>query len=214
MFTLATSVIVLGALAFTLMKMAPLKRPEVFFLLTPTKLTNLVIVPLDPNSNNKIATEKYIECFISQYVIARNEISPYANVLKNNWNKVVKPWSAPKVFSEFTTTTMYRNYALNNQNPNMTCSVNFPTENRDRAFVKISDDTYYVNFVWICENSGGQTPPKKFKIQIRIQSDLDKKVSGVFDNLEKLSANPLGIQVVQYTVMDNESDPLNSDIKL
>lgn len=211
-FVLATSVVVLAALVITLVKMIPLERPEVFFLLTPTRATNVTIEPLIPDSENRKATDNYISGFIREYVIARNTLNINNFVSRNNWTKVVKPWSSSKVFSDFANTTLYREYTLDEQSPNLNCSVNFSNSSRDSAIVKIKDDTYHVNFIWICENSGGQTTQKNYKIQIRIQSDLDKNISGTVDNLKKLSVNPLGIQVTQYTVLDGKGDPLNSDI--
>ena len=211
-FVLATSVVVLGVLVFTLFKMIPLERPEVFFLLTQTRSTNVVIEPLIPDSGNKIATENYIRGFVREYVIARNTLNPNVSITKNNWTKVVKPWSANNVYNAFTNTALYKSYTLNEQPPAVSCSVNFSNSTKDSAIVKTGDDTFVVNFMWICENIGGQTTQKNYKIQIRIQSDLDKNVSGTVDNLKKLSVNPLGIQVTQYSVLEGKKDPLDSDV--
>ena len=164
------------------------------------------------DTNNKNAKEDYIKGFIRQYVIARNTLSPNTLISKNNWGRVIQPWSSAKVFSELKSTILYNEYALKEQTPNISCSVNFSNSNRDRAIIKINNNTYNVNFIWICENIGGQTLSENYKIQIRIQSDLDEKISGVSDYLDKISANPLGIQVVQYTDIDGKGDPLNSDI--
>ena len=211
-FVLSAAIVVLAVLVFTLAKMIPLERPEVFFLLTPTRSTNVVIEPLETNSDNQRAIEDYIQGFIREYVIARNTLNINATISKNNWSKVVKPWSSNKVFSKFVSTILYKEYTLGEQAPKMSCSVNFPNTSKDKAVVKIENDTYNVKFIWICENIGGQSAQKNYKIQIKVQSDLDKKMSGVFDNIEKLSVNPLGIQVTQYTVLDGKEDPLNSDV--
>ena len=212
-FVLATSIVVLGVLLITLIKMVPLERPEVFFLLTPTRATNVTIEPLIPDPTNQKATDNYIRGFIREYVISRNTLTQNPAISKNNWTKVVKPWSSSKVYADFVETKLYKEYALGDQTPNITCSVNFPISTKDSAIVRTStDDTYHVNFIWICENSGGQITQKKYMIQVRIQSDLDKKVSGTVDNLKRLSVNPLGIQVTKYTVLEGKEDPLNSDI--
>ena len=116
-FVLATSVVVLGVLVFTLFKMIPLERPEVFFLLTQTRSTNVVIEPLIPDSGNKIATENYIRGFVREYVIARNTLNPNVFITKNNWTKVVKPWSDNNVYNAFTNTALYKSYTLNQQTP-------------------------------------------------------------------------------------------------
>ena len=211
-FVLSASIVVLGALGVTLFKMIPLERPEVFFLLTPTRSANVTIKPLTPDSGNKTATDNYIKGFIREYIIARNTINPNITVLRNNWSKVVKPWSSSQVFSDFVKTNLYKEYTLGDQAPTMSCSVNFSNSAKDSAIIRTDTYTYNVNFTWICENIGGQTTQKNYKIQVRIQSDFDDKASNMVDNLNKLSINPLGIQIVQYTVLYNKEDPLNSDV--
>ncbi len=212
-FVLAASVVVLGSLVFTLLKMMPLERPEVFFLLTQTRPSNVVIEPLVPDTNNKVATSNYIHGFIREYITARNTLYTNSYITKNNWTKVVKPWSSNEIYDDFVHTDLYKAYALSSQTPGISCSVNFPDSKKNSSIVDLGDDKFLVNFMWLCENIGGQTTQKNYKIEIRIQSDLDKKMSGVFENLEKLSANPLGIQVTQYTILDGKGDPLNSDVK-
>ena len=96
--------------------------------------------------------------------------------------------------------------------PPDTSNPNFSSPDNDKPILRISNDnTYHVKFTWVCENIGGQTTQKNYKIQIKIKSDLDKNISGTLDNLEKLRDNPLGLQVVQYDVLDNRGDPLDSD---
>ncbi len=212
-FVLATSVVVLGALVFTLMKMMPLERPEVFFLYTPTRSANVVIEPLDPSSsNNKVALNNYKEGFVREYVIARNTLSAVPGATRRNWARIVKPWSANDIFSKMVKTPLYKEFALGDQLPNVSCDVNFSSPNNDKPVLKMNNDTYNVKFTWVCKNSGGQTTQKNYKIQIRIKSDLDEKISGTLENLEKLRNNPLGIQVVQYDILDGRGDPLDSDV--
>lgn len=211
-FVLAASIVVLAALVFVLAKMIPLERPEVFFLLAPTRVNNLTIEPLDTdNINNKVAISNYEKGFIRQYVIARNEL--YTNTLatKSNWTKIVKPWSDKKVFSAFTKTILYKDYNFNDVPPSVSCSVNFSNAKGEEAVLRTNNGEYVVSFTWICKNIGGQTTQKNYKIQIRIKSDLDEKSSRTLDFLEKLRDNPLGIQVVQYDVLDGRGDPLDSD---
>ena len=210
-FVLASSVVVLGAMVFTLIKMIPLERPEVFFLYTPTRSANVVIAPLVPDSGNKIAINRYKEGFVREYVIARNTLSTAPGITRKNWSKIVKPWSSDKVFSSLSKTSLYKEFALGDQLPNISCNVNFSSQNNDEPVLRMNNDTYNVKFTWICKNIGGQTTQKNYKIQIRIQSDLDDKVSGTLENLEKLRNNPLGLQVVQYNVLENKNDPLDSD---
>lgn len=210
-FVLATSVVVLGALVFTLWKMIPLERPEVFFLYTPTRSANVIIDPLVPDANNKNAIYAYQKGFIREYVIARNKLSTQPGITRKNWSRIVQPWSSQKVFSQFMKTRLYKDFALGEQLPTVSCSVNFTSPNNEDPVLRMSEDTYNVKFTWICENIGGQTTQKNYTIQIKIQSDLDKKTSGTLGYLEKLRDNPLGIQVVQYNVLDGRGDPLDSD---
>ena len=217
-FVFATSLVVLVALVITLVKMIPLERPEVFFLYTPTRASNIIIEPMTPDSTNAITIENYKEGFIREYVIARNTLGIGKDVIitKNNWDKIVRPWSSKEVLTKFTKTALYSQYRLNDFVPMISCSVNFTHINNDQPILKTSDkdDIYEVKFTWVCknENIGGQTTQKNYKIRIRIQSDLDKKLSGLVNQLEKMRDNPLGIQVVEYTVKGGD-DPLNSDVE-
>lgn len=211
MFVLATSIVVLGALAFTLFKMIPLERPEIFFVQTPTRFVNTVIEPLDTNQDNKTAMEYYERGFIRTYIIARNTLYPNVAMTRNNWAKIVKPWSSDNVFSAFTDTALYKDYTFNNRPSVLSCSVSFSDTKREPAIVRTKNNEYIVNFTWVCENNNGQTTQKNYKIRIKVQSDLDNKLSGTLDNLEKLKQHPLGIQVTEYKVQGNKDDPLNSD---
>lgn len=212
-FVLAASIVVLAALVFVLAKMIPLERPEVFFLLAPTRVNNLTIEPLDTdNINNKVAISNYEKGFIRQYVIARNELYTNALATKSNWTKIVKPWSDKKVFSAFTKTILYKDYNFNDVPPSVSCSVNFSNAKGEEAVLRTNNGEYVVSFTWICKNIGGQNISENYKIRIKIQSTLDKDVSGTLENLRKLTENPLGIQVTEYTVLGGKSDPLNSDI--
>ena len=215
-FTLATSIVVLAALVITLGKMIPLERPEVFFLYTPTRTSNLKIAPMAPNATNNNIVDRYKDGFIREYIIARNWLNTGANgfITRTNWDRIVKQWSAPNVYDDFTNTTLYKKYTFDFQPPTMSCSVNFANINNERAIIDMGNNEFEVNFVWVCkdENISRQPIQKNYKIQLRIQSDLDKKLSGVVGNLEKLRENPLGIQVTEYTIKNGEPDPLNSDM--
>lgn len=210
-FVLATSVVVVLALLVTLWKMIPLERPEVFFLYTPTRSANIIIDPLVPNASNKNALNKYKEGFVREYVIARNTLYANSGMTRKNWLRIIRPWSSTKVYSAFTKTRLYKDFALGEQIPNVSCNVNFSSPTNDEPVLRMNNDTYNVKFTWVCENIGGQTTQKNYTIQIKIQSDLDKKISGTMENLEKLRDNPLGIQVVQYDILVGHGDPLDSD---
>lgn len=221
MFMLATSIVVLAVLVFSLIKLIPLERPEVFFLLSPTRSVNTVIEPLIPEKNNPRALANYKQGFVREYVIARNTLYKEASLTRRNWANVVKSWSSDSVYSAFTKTALYSDYmdyASGDQPPALSCSVNFSGTSQEQA---INDTTprysdyneYVVNFVWICKNSGRQTVQKNYMIRIKIDSVLDKRP----ENLNKLLSNPLGTRVIEYKVLSvdgntsDHSDPLDSD---
>ena len=214
-FVLAGAVVVLATLGFTLIKMIPLERPEVFFL--GIRSSDIVIRPMIPDSTNERRFKLYLQGFIREYIIARNTLYPgtQAYVTRSNWSNVVKLWSSQEVFNAFTKTSLYRDYMFSNTSPSVSCSVNFEDTNKERAIVEMHNGLYQVNFIWVCkdENIGGQITSKSYKIQIRIDSELQSKMSGTLENLEKLRRNPLGVQVVEYVVKDDKGDPLDSDIK-
>lgn len=215
-FVLATSVVVLCTLLFTIAKMTPLERPEVFFLFTPTRsATNIVIEPFVPDSGNAVAIERYKEGFIREYIIARNTISQDSGVMRRNWSTIVKPWSSREVFTQFTKTKLYKNVTFNEKIPNnISCDVDFDSYTTKRPILRMykDRDEYDVKFILVCKNSSGQTTQENYRMQIKIQSELNGKISGTLEQLDKLRDNPLGIQVVQYNVMDGKIDPLDSDI--
>jgi len=215
-FVLSTSIVVLLVLAFTLIKMIPLNRPEVFFLLTPTRSTNIIIEPMDPNTTNEATLRKYFEGFVREYIIARYTVysGVNASVTRNNWAHIVKPWSSNKVFSDFSNTSLYKRYMFSQTVPSVSCYVDFSNTTKEPAVFRLRNGVYEVKFAWICknENSGGQTSQKNYKIQLRIQSELETKISGALDDLRKLHDNPLGIRVVEYSIQDEKKDPFNMDV--
>ena len=222
-FVLATSIVVLVALVVALAKMIPLERPEVFFLLSQTPSVSTTIEPMTPDSSNEEALSAYEMGFVREYVIARNTLTDVAQTRKN-WTNIIKPWSSEAVYSALTKTQLYTDYTFNDRPPVVSCSVNFSNNAKEQAVLKTksarsgkSFSEYIVNFTWICENIGGQTTQKNYMIRIRIQSVLDSKMSGTLENLKKLRSNPLGTQVIGYTVIstdnnrDKTDDPLNSE---
>ena len=214
-FVFATSVVVLLTLIIALVKMMPLERPEVFFLSNQTTAVNAVIEPLVPNSANEQAMNDYEKGFVREYVISRNTLLPNPALTVKNWTNVVKPWSSSRVYSAMTRTTLYGEYMSGDTQPALSCTINFTDKNKEQPVVKTGHndkyDEYTVSFTWVCKNSGGQTTQKNYKIRIRIQSVLDDKTSNTLENLNKLRDNPLGIKVVEYTVLGGDGDPLNSD---
>ena len=215
-FVLAGAVVVLATLFFTLFKMIPLERPEIFFLLTPTRSSDIVIFPMNPDSLNDKRIDFYKKGFIREYIIARNTLYPgsQAYLTRDNWSNVVKLWSSDSVFKDFTKTKLYKDYTFKKTLSSLSCFVYFEGANNEGA-IELHNGRYQVNFVWVCkdENIGGQTTRKNYKIQIKIDSELQGKISGTLENVEKLRKNPLGIQVTEYIVKEGKSDPLDSDTK-
>ncbi len=203
-FVLAASAVVLAVLVFTLTKMAPLTRPEVFFLQNQSRNVNYVLE--QPNPTERDFHKKYIEGFIRTYIIARNTIDPSPTTTMARWNNIVKPWSSSAVYKKFKNTDTYddiEKYRLQN----ISCQVYF-----DQGNIVPTGSVYRVPFTRICknQNSGGQSEPKSYMIQIAIQSYLDNKSDTVLNNLEELRYNPLGIQITEYTVTNNKGvDPLS-----
>ena len=215
-FVLATSIVVLGTLAIALVKMMPLERPEVFFVLNHTISVNTVIEPFVPDSTNSKALNNYEEGFVREYIIVRNTLYPNVALTRKNWANIIKPWSGNRVYGALTRTAIYGEYASGETVPNISCSVNFVDTNKEQAVVKTGSnemyDEYTATFTWICENSGGQTTQKNYKIRLRIQSVLDEKSSNAVEKLSKLRDNPLGTRVVEYTILSGNGDPLDSDM--
>ena len=215
-FVLATSVVVLGTLVFVLVKMMPLERPEVFFVLNHTISVNTVIKPFVPDSTNDRALNDYEEGFVREYIIVRNTLYPNVALTRKNWANVIKPWSGNRVYGALTRTSIYGEYASGARTSMYSCSVNFTDTNKEQAVVKTGQtenyDEYTVTFTWVCENSGGQTTQKNYKIRLRIQSVLDEKSLDALEKLNKLRDNPLGTRVVEYTILSGNGDPLDSRI--
>ena len=203
-FVLAASAVVLAVLVFTLIKMAPLTRPEIFFLKNQSLNVNYVLQ--NPNPKGQGFNEEYKEGFIRMYVTARNTIQNSVEETENDWNNIVKPWSSDKVYDEFQQTDMFKNiYLLRN----ISCDVSF----RDGSIIKMGR-IYTVYFDRVCknQNSGGQTDLKHYKIEIAIQSYLDNKSDIILSaaDLDDLRTNPLGIQVTEYNITNNNGiDPLS-----
>lgn len=204
-FMLAASVVVLGVLVVTLIKMVPLERPEVFFVSASSSLSNVSIKGMEPNAE---ITKSYEEGFIREYVIARNTLYQNTETTRNNWARIVKPWSSSDVFASLTKTNLYQIYTQENQLQPIECNVSFSSVAKTRR-------DWVVEFDWICKNNSGQSVKKNYTIVIKLKSDISK--DGPIEDLSRLRVNPLGTQVTYYEIMDKNrngakgEDPLNSD---
>ncbi len=203
-FVLAASVAVLATLGFSLYKMAPLTRPEVFFLVNQSRNVNYVLKQPDPKDIP--FKEEFIEGFIRTYIIARNSLESPKSITIDRWNRIVKPWSSLPVYTKFKNTNTYTEVTKNRM-PGIVCSINF----NDNSIAKYSKG-YRVVFDRTCFDkiSGRQTEPKSYKIDIAIKTYLDNNSDKVLNYLEGLRDNPLGIQITEYTVVGaKNTDPLS-----
>lgn len=205
-FVLAGSVVVLAALVFTLMRMFPLNRAEVFFMTTqnPAEL-EVVLTELMPSDDNM---ELYKRMFIREYIKARNEIYPNAKVMAKKWNTangVVKTLSSDAVFADFIQTELWSELMSDAPNYDFKCSVEF--RDTGRAIREYTRDglTYLVDFAWFCEDSYGQTNKKDYTIKIKLAYD-----DGGAQKYSVRLDNPLGILVDEYVVQSGDDDPLDT----
>lgn len=205
-FVLAASLVVLGTLGFTLVKMFPLNRAEVFLLTTrPTGDTQVILSELPPEDEN---LDIYKRMFIREYIKARNEITPDARVMTRKWNSsdgLVRTWSTDAVFSEFMQTEMWTELMMDEVGFDFTCSVEFRDTGGAIREYRNDGMTYAVDFAWFCTNNYGQTDIKDFTIVVRLAYDGDarQKYSVRLDN-------PLGIRVAEYSIQSGDADPLDA----
>lgn len=208
MFVLAASIVVLGALTYTLTQMFPLNRAEVFFLTTtPNNNLHVVLRDLPPRDDN---LDMYKRMFIREYIKSRNEVVPNVRVMQKQWGTAdgnVRTWSTDDVFAEFIQTFMWNDLMQTNTGFDFTCSVDF----RDTGNLAIRPDTsdemtYLVEFAWFCANSYGQIDTKDYTIKIRLAYD-----DGTAQKYSARLNNPLGLRVAEYSVQSgNGVDPLDA----
>ena len=202
-FVLAGAIVVLGVLGFTLYKMFPLNRPQVFFLNSELRADRDVVVHQLPTTDENV--KWYKRAFIREYIKARNEIVPDGRVMLRKWNNdatgIVHTWSTDAVYDAFTQTNMWN--AIMNSTPDFefSCSVEF----ENGAVTPRTADTFAVKFKYFCEDSGGQTAKKDYTIVLRLQMDNDTKLKWA----ERLD-NPLGVRVSEYRIESGNGDPLDT----
>ena len=209
-FVMATSLVVLFVLVFTLDKMFPLNRPQVFFL-TSQLLDDqeLTLTALDTTD-----LDGYKQQFIREYVRARNEIVPNLAIMRAKWandsSGIVRTWSADTVFGKFAEMPMVN---IVNQNLDevfdITCSVEFPIDNSVIESSRANEnDVYYVHFDYKCSYGpmGDQVLTQKYTLRVQLESGDGNSVKWA-DRME----NPLGVRVIGYDVIDAQNKVLNTD---
>ena len=202
-FTFVAMLVVLCALVVTLYNMYPLNRPQVFFLTTsPKSDLQILLYEMVPNDEN---LNRYKRAFIREYLKARNEIVPNANVMRTKWNNgidgVVYEWSSQDVYNEFTKTNMWNAWMSGLPDFEFSCSVEFG----NNAFEPYSENVYLVNFYYFCSDSDRQMDKKEYKIRIKLDVD-DSATIKWSDRIN----NPLGIRVSEYEIESGNGDPLNT----
>ena len=205
-FVFAGAAVVLAVLLFTLARMFPFNRAEVF-LLTMENPNNLdrTVSELEPIKNDANIS-LYKRAFVREYIKARNEIYPNIKVMDKKWNMrdgVVRHLSSEAVAADFIRTDLWRELMTGTPNFNIKCSVEF--YDGGITSYRADDMTYLVEFAWFCEDNYGQTNKKDYKIKIRLEYD-----DGSAKKWTQRLDNPLGIKVAEYTVESGDGDPLSS----
>lgn len=202
-FVFATSVVVLISLFFTLAKMFPLDKTQIFFLMAqPSSELEIEIKPFTPSAEN---LDIYKHAFIKEYFKARNEIIPNATAMQAKWsnteNGLVAMWSSDDVFNEFVMTGAYDLLMFDTPNLDMSCNIEF-TDIQTR----VAGIEYAVYFRYFCGNKNdGQTQSKDYTIVIRLEQDA--KI-----HWAERARNPMGLRVTKYKIEQGGSDPLNMDL--
>ena len=200
----AATLVVLGAMVVTLYNLFPLNRPEVFFLRSAgINDTEITLTQVMPNGDD---LDRYKREFIKEYIKTRNEVTPNARIMEQNWgmqNGTIKTTSSADIFADFVKTAMYQEFLINNGGLDFSCSVEFSPGSVNKYTADGS--TYTVDFKWFCTNSYGQTDRKDYRIKITLATD-DKKSMRWTDVME----NPLGMRVVEYSVESGDGDPLDA----
>lgn len=204
-FVLATSIVVLGTLAFTLYKMFPLNSPQIFFLTTTMRADQDVKLEKMPPKSEYL--DIYKKSWVREYIRHRNEILNNAKVMNKKWNSldgVIKRMSTDNVYSDFVSTFAFNEIMTDAPNYNIQCSVFFDTEPLLISSVS-NQDTYQVKFRYFCEDSTRPIAQKDYTIRMKIETQDNNYVKWA----SKID-NPLGIRVSEYEVISGNGDPLDT----
>ncbi len=203
-FVFATVLVVLGVMGWTLYKMFPLDRPQVFFL--TTELRRDIDVTLASMPADASQFELYKQRFIREYIRARNEITSDRGEMIRKWTNgidgVVNTWSSQDVYSDFQNTGMWGAIVSDNvPDRAFECTVEFHDNDIDVA--KIAPDSYSVKFRYFCGDDY-----EKLQSDYTINVKLDFGAPSAIHWTDRRD-NPLGIRVVGYTIQSGNGDPLD-----
>lgn len=206
-FVLATALVVLVALAITIYNMFPLNRPQVFFLTTTIPDNqDIRLVEMQPRSEN---TDRYKQEFVREYIRHRNEIFANANAMYKKWNSengIVRTMSTDDVYSDFVKTTLF-NDVMSNVVPNIPvqCAIIFDGAPMYLASESQDTDTYQTKIKYFCEDNTGRIAPKDYTIKIKLLTQ-----DGTYIKWADRIENPLGLKVMEYTIISGTGDPLDT----
>ena len=211
MFILASAVVVLGVLAFTIYNMFPLNRPQVFFLMTDLRNNQEIELQELPPQDENLNT--YKQLFITEYIKHRNEVFSNPKAMIKKWNSkdgIVRTWSDNKVYADFANTAMF-NAIMQGDAPDFefVCGVDFvglpmlvsTSEKKD----EIRIDTYQIKIKYHCEDNTGRTTPKDYTIKLRLLTEEGNKIKWT-NRID----NPLGLRVIGYEILSKNGDPLDT----
>jgi type IV secretory pathway component VirB8 len=209
-FVLTGLVLTLGILLVTVYKMFPLNRPQIFFLRSVNRDNQDVQIINKLQKSDKML-QNYKVAFINEYIQHRNEIHQNRNVMEKKWNAsdgAIRIWSDDKVYEEFSKTKAFKRYMNAKQSPNVTCGTNVTETLPLTADVNTPNkERYQVGVIYSCVDKYGYTTQTSYKIHVDIATDNTTL------RWKNRLDNPLGLKVVQYKVVDGQTDPLDTEQK-
>lgn len=212
-FVLATALVVLGALGYTLWHMFPLNRPQVFFLMTERRSEmDIALYPMQLTSNER-NKRNYVIAFVKEYIKARYETVSDIGIMQRKWGSsdggIVHAWSTQDVYNDFASLQRVEQMLYRDSDIDATCTVEFAPGNNPREYTK-DKKRWIVTFKYLCQNSTGPSTQKDYTIILDIQ--LEDKTGTTKIKYGDRIENPLGIRVDGYSIQDGNTDPL--DMKL
>ena len=208
-FVLATALVVLATLGYTIYSMFPLNRPQVFFLTSTVRADqDIYLTEMQPKSAN---FDAYKRAFIREYIRHRNEIYTNASVMHEKWNAdngAVHVMSTDDVYSEFAKTTMFTALMSGMPDFDFKCPVVFVGDLEHNPAYMASEDTYRVKFRYFCADNTGRTWPKDYTISIKLETQGETPLKWT----ERIT-NPLGLRVAEYKIVEGDGDPLDTGFR-
>ena len=161
---------------------------------------------MQPRSEN---TDQYKQEFVREYIRHRNEVLANANEMHKKWNSengIVRVTSTDDVYSDFMQTALF-NEIMSNHIPNIPvqCGIIFDGAPMNLASESPNTDVYQTKFKYFCEDSTGPITPKDYTIRIKLLTQ-----DGTFIKWADRIENPLGLKVVEYTIISGAGDPLDT----